>query len=241
MRKYFFIWTFSICLAAGGFLPAIGQETIRADQIVVPPAAGILDTARIATLTGPVDVGVLDIADRVEHIWKEIDHAGDSPHSLEHGKKISPWSFSTSVGTSFSTFPGHGSAMAMFADPRVNYAATERLGLHAGVSVGRILPFTGPVNGESNVSQGMTSISTYVAASYMLTENLVLHGSGSRNALLMPVDGELQPIQFNDLSFGATYHFGNFSIGATIHRSDGPAFGAPFGSGYNMYGSPFYW
>jgi hypothetical protein len=228
-------------LAAAGPLPSVGQEAINAERMIVTDTAVSRDTVQETTGMEAADFEALDAGDRLARIWKEIDHAGDIQHKPDAGKRISPWSLSTSVGTSFLAFPGHGSAMSMFAAPQVNFSATERLGLHAGVSVGRILPVMGPVDSESFLNPGMTTISSYVAASYMLTENLVIHGSGSRNALLMPVDGELQPVHFNDLSVGATYHFGNFSIGATIHRSDGPALGAPFGSGSNMFGAPFYW
>lgn len=220
-----------VCLAGAGFTPLSGQQALSADSMIV------------GTYTPQAD---LEAEERVARIWDEIDRDGNEPQQTEDGKRISPWSFTTSVGTSFITFPRVGSAMNMYAAPRVNYAATERLAFHAGVTLGRTLPFGGMVTAEDmtnigTTSSGMTNLSGYVAASYLLTENLVIHGSGSRNAFLVPVNGELQAVQFNDISVGATYNFGNFSIGATIHHSDAPLFGAPFGNGNSMYGAPLFW
>ncbi|MDF1570157.1 MAG: hypothetical protein P1P82_00860 [Bacteroidales bacterium] len=263
MRKHFFIWTFGICLAAAGFLPAKGQTDQLADRMTaaandtVPVAApketagrihtDLLITGRATTETAIANQEFLDqeadealVSDPVLRIWKEIDSNRDREIPAEQ-QRINPWSYSTSVGTSFTYFPRFGSVMNMYAAPQLDYAATNRLAFHAGVMVGRTVPVTGIVNEESPLNAGMTNMSTYVAASYRLTENLVVHGSGTRSMALVPVNGELQTMQFNDLSIGATYNFGSFSIGATIHRSDAPFYSSPFGSVNPMYGTPLYW
>lgn len=246
-----------VSLAAAGAFPVQGQVALDAERMVVADGQTYQDTvpAKADTEGTPLNVmgtaageGIIanaaaadmEAADPVKRIWEEID-AGVTADRTVNGKRISPWSFSTSVGTSFLSFPRVGSAMNMYAAPQLNFAATGRLGLHAGVSVGRTLPLTGLVSDEITMNTGITNISTYVAASYLLTDNLVIHGSGSRSVLMVPVDGDLQSVQFNDLSIGATYNFGNFSIGATIHHSDAPLFGPSFGSGSSMYGTPLFW
>ena len=142
--------------------------------------------------------------DRVARIWSEIDSINANVDPEQPDAVFSPWSYNTTVGTSYAFSPGYGSAMQMFAAPQLNYAATNRLALHGGVMVGQTVPVTGLVSENMPVSQGWTNISTYVAASYRLTENLVVHGAGARSMVLFPIDGQLQTMEFNDLSIGAT-------------------------------------
>jgi len=247
MRTQFVIWTFGIWMAAGGFLTARGQadqlseRMIAAARDTVPVADEMAVDAAIASrefLDQEADAAL--VPDPVLRIWEEIDSNSDK--EIPAGQqRFNPWSFSTSVGTSYTFIPRFGSVMNMYTAPQLNYAATGRLAFHAGVMVGRTMPVTGIINEESPLNAGMTNMSTYVAASYRLTENLVVHGSGTRSLALVPVNGELQSVQFNDLSIGATYNFGNFSIGATIHRSDAPFYSTPFGNGNPEFGTPMYW
>lgn len=252
MRKYFVIWTCIFCMAAGSFLAASGQthrlseRMIAAASDTIPVAdEEVADAATASRELLDQEADEALVSDPVARIWEEIDSNSGREIPAEQ-QRFNPWSFSTSVGTSYTYFPRFGSVMNMYTAPQLNYAATDRLAFHAGVMVGRTMPVTGIINEESPLNAGMTNMSTYVAASYRLTENLVVHGSGTRSLALVPVNGELQSIQFNDLSIGATYNFGNFSIGATIHRSDAPFYSAPFssspfGSGSPMYGTPMYW
>lgn len=217
------IWIACFCMAAGGMRTVSGQTDPLANRMIA---------AESDTVT---------VADPVVRIWQEIDSNGSGSDIPAEMQRSGPWSFSTTIGTSFSFFPRFGAAMNMYTAPQMNFAATDRLAFHAGVLVGRTLPVTGVLNEESPLNSGMTNMSTYVAASYRLTENLVVHGSGTRSLALVPLNGELQSMQFNDLSIGATYKFGNFSIGASIHRSDSPFYSSPFGGSNPMYGSPLFW
>ncbi len=259
MRKAFFtgIWGFS--LGAMVTVSVSGQSVLSADRMTVTQQ----DTITVAEIPrekapatfgqtapgtyGETAPGAADLnnsipgtGDAVKRIWNEIEN---DPTADQHilSKAITPWSFSSQLGTSYMFSPYFGSAMNMYAAPQLNYAATGRLAFHAGVSVGRTVPFTRAIDEETPVNAGMTNMSTYVAASYRLSENLVVHGAGTKSVVLVPVDGKLQTMNFNDLSIGATYDFGNFSIGATIHRSDAPGYMSPFGGGSNMYGAPLFW
>ncbi len=254
MRKSFFIGTWVFILTAMVSVSASGQTDISADRMIVteqdtsPGTGTSIEADQAATDQAIADQAVTDPpnsypgdSDPVNRIWNEIDNNNSSEAQSTASTAIRPWSFSSQLGTSYIFSPYVGSAMNMFAAPQLNYAATGRLAFHAGVSVGRTVPVTGLIDAEAPVNAGMTNMSTYVAASYRLSENLVVHGAGTKSVVLVPVGGKLQSMQFNDLSIGATYDFGNFSIGATIHRSDAPGYMSPFGGGSNMYGAPLFW
>ncbi len=256
-------------LTAMASVSASGQADISADRMIVTEQDTIPGTVNYNELDqaaadlavsdqAAADLTVSDLAvsdqaaadpansipgtnDPVNRIWKEIDNNNSSVDHAITSKAIKPWSFTSQLGTSYIFSPYFGSAMNMFAAPQVNYAPTGKLAFHAGVSVGRTVPVTRLIDEEAPVNAGMTNMSTYVAASYRLSENLVVHGAGTKSVLLVPVDGKLQSMNFNDISIGATYDFGNFSIGANIHRSDAPGYMSPFGGGSNMYGAPLFW
>jgi len=249
MGKSFFIGSWVFILTAVASVSAIGQTDISADRMIVTEQDTISDTGN-SMETGQALAGQSDsdlanstpgTSDPVNRIWNEINNNNSSVDQKIASKAIKPWSFSSQLGTSYMFSPYFGSAMNLFAAPQVNYAATGRLAFHAGVSVGRTVPVTRLIEEETPVNAGMTNMSTYVAASYRLSENLVVHGAGTKSVLLVPVGGKFQSMHFNDLSIGATYDFGNFSIGATIHRSDASRYMSPFGGGSNMYGAPFFW
>lgn len=254
MKKSFFIGSWVFILTAMASVSAIGQADISADRMIVTeqdtiPGTGTYNESDQAAADLTVaDQAATDPAnaipgreDPVSRIWNEIDNNNSSVDQAIASQPIKPWSFSSQLGTSYMFSPYFGSAMNMFAAPQVNYAATGKLAFHAGVSVGRTVPVTNLMDEEAPVNAGITNMSTYVAASYRLSKNLVVHGAGTKSVLLVPVDGKLQSMNFNDISIGATYDFGNFSIGATIHRSDAPGYMSPFGGGNNMYGAPLFW
>jgi hypothetical protein len=179
--------------------------------------------------------------DPVERIWSEIDSINQYVAAPAENVSASRWSFNTTLGTSFSYAPQFGSAMNMFVAPHADFLASRRLTFHTGVMASHIAPVAYQTNSELPLSKGLNNMSVFVAASYQLTENLIIHGTGVKSLMLYPGDIENSNFNFQDYSVGATYNFGNFSIGASIHSSQNLNFGSPIGFGNNMYGSPLYW
>lgn len=157
-------------------------------------------------------------------------------------ERISPWNFSTSVGSSFSYFPGYGAFSNMFMAPHVDFSATNRLSFHGGVIVSQNFPGFNSKGDESGNFQSFTNLSTFVAASYRLTNNFVVYGTGIKSIINPALTVPNANFAMDDFSIGAAYSFGNFTIGASFHSGNtNPYRASPFNPGRGMYNSPFYW
>ncbi|MDA3821055.1 MAG: hypothetical protein PF450_00380 [Bacteroidales bacterium] len=197
----------------------------------------------VAILIAEYSTSGLQAQSDINRIWNEIDsinlYANNS--KLEEAVHFNRWSHSATVGTSYSFAPGYGSAMNMYAAPHANFSASDRLSFQGGFLASYTAPMTSYSDSEIGYSQGFSNMSVFVAASYRVTENLIIHGTGVKSLMVFPGDLENTNYNFDDLSIGATYNFGNFSIGASFHRPQRSFVGNPFGFGNSMYGSPLYW
>lgn len=165
-----------------------------------------------------------------------IYYSDDSELSLEQ----SPFHYSTILGTACGFIPGIGSASHIYAAPQLDYRHSDRLSLQGGMMFMQSVSTLPVLNTEFNSSSSYSMFSVYISASYQVTENLSVHGTGIKGLINPFSSDELVNSGYNDLSFGATYSFGNFSIGATIHTSDMGGFYGPFHSS-GIYGSPLIW
>jgi hypothetical protein len=155
------------------------------------------------------------------------------------------WNFS--VGTNFTYMKGYGSVMGFYAAPMYTLPLNDRWALHGGVIASN---YTGlgslqMPGGDLQSSNNFSSLAVFAAASYKMTDRLIVHGSGYKNLTsypLMPV----APGLADHLSMGATYKLGNnISIGASVSINQGygsyqvpPFGGASFGG---PFASPFGW
>ncbi len=155
------------------------------------------------------------------------------------------WNFS--VGTSFTYMQGYGSVMGFYAAPMYTLPLNDRWALHGGLIASN---YTGlgslqMPGGEFGSSNNFSSLAVFAAASYKMTDRLILHGSGYKNLTSYPLM-PMAPGLVDNLSMGATYKLGNnISIGASISINQGygyyqapPFGGASFGG---PYASPFGW
>jgi hypothetical protein len=159
---------------------------------------------------------------------------------LERDNKKGHWNMS--VGTSFSYMKGYGSGMSFYAAPTYTLPLSDRWSLHGGLIASS---YTGlnsnPYNEHSLSNPSISSFALFVAASYRMSERLILHGTGVKqlaNSAVPP----LMAYPSDNLSFGATYMLGdNISIGATIQMNRGNGYypGSPFQG--SRYPSPFGW
>jgi len=157
-------------------------------------------------------------------------------------EKISPWNYSTTVGASFSYFPGYGSSTNMFVAPHLDFSATNRLSFHGGMIASQNFPMFNSVGGETGNYQSFTNLSMFVAASYQLSKDFVVYGTGVKRMINPGLTGQNANFAMDDFSIGAAYSFGNFTIGASFHSGNtNPYRSSPFNTGRGMYSSPFYW
>jgi hypothetical protein len=147
-----------------------------------------------------------------------------------------------SVGTSFSYMNGFGSLMGLYAAPAYTLTLNNRWSLHGGVIASSYTGLNSRLYGEEYYSNPtMTSLALFAAASYRMSDRLILHGAGVKHLVSTPVP-PLVAYPADNFSFGATYKLGNnVSIGATLHmnRGYGSYYGSPFHGSY--YPSPFGW
>lgn len=149
------------------------------------------------------------------------------------------WNFS--VGTSFTYMHGYGSMMGLYAAPSYTLPLNERWAVHGGLIASN---YTGlgslqMPGGEFQSSNNFSSLAVFAAASYKMSDRLVLHGSGLKNLTSFPLM-PMGPGMMDNLSLGATYKLGNnVSIGASISVNQGRGYynAPPFGGA--SFGSPF--
>ncbi len=173
----------------------------------------------------------------------ELDAEGNSSNK-EDGLK-GHWNFS--VGTNFTYMQGYGSMMGLYAAPMYTLPLNDRWAVHGGLVASNYtglgsLQMPGP---EYQSTNNFSSLAVFAAASYKMTDRLVLHGSALKNLTSYPLS-PMAPGLMDNISMGATYKLGdNVSIGASVSFNQGNGYYnlPPFGGGpYRGYSSsPFGW
>lgn len=159
-----------------------------------------------------------------------------------NSKSVSPWKLNTTVGTSVSFVPGYGAGSSFIALPHLDFSATNRLKLHGGFIASYGLPLYNTFASETNTMSSYMNLSAFVAASYRLTDDLVVFGSGMKSMLNSGMQGFNSDFAFDDISFGAAYSIGNFTIGASFHTGPSNRYSnSPFNVAPGFNPSPIYW
>jgi len=158
------------------------------------------------------------------------------------GGRISPVTWNLSLGTGFAFIPGAGQGMMLHAAPMLTVPVTDRWSLHGGVMAMQTFGWESAAGLESGKQPVFSSLALFAAASYRMSDRLILHGTGIKQLVPASVAPFAPPDHF---SLGATYRLGdNMTIGATIHMDQGNGhFLSPFHGGgfFPPYrGSGFY-
>jgi hypothetical protein len=167
----------------------------------------------------------------------------DQEEALQEGSdqdKMKPGHWDFSVGTSYSYMKGYGSGMMFYTAPTYTLSLNERWSLHGGV-VGyhyQGMNYTQP--GENMLPGSFSSLAVFAAASYRMTDRLVLHGAGIKQLVSAPIT-PFTPYPMDDFSLGATYKIGdNMTIGASVHmRNANGYYTAPYGG--PLFPTPVNW
>jgi len=159
---------------------------------------------------------------------------------VEQAEKVKPGHWNFSVGTSYAYMKGYGSAMMFYTAPTYTLALNDRWAIHGGVMASYYQGLNYMPMGESPIPASFSSLAVFAAASYRMSDRLVLHGTGTKQLLAAP-GTTVMGYPVDDFSFGATYRIGDgFTIGASVHMKNSKGY-----NGYNGYHttpfmSPFY-
>jgi hypothetical protein len=173
----------------------------------------------------------------------------DENHQAE--KEGIPGQFNMSVGTSYTYSKAYGSGMGFYAAPMYTLPLTDRWSVHGGFVASNYSGLSNTMpGGEFQSTNSFNSLAVFAAASYKMSERLILHGSGLKNLTSYPLS-PMAPGLVDNLSLGAIYKLGdNISIGASVSFNQGYAYpqspsfgGSPFGGSPfgGPYSSPFGW
>lgn len=180
-------------------------------------------------------------------VMEEAAEEAEGVTGLTPGEKQKPGHWNFSVGTSYSYMKGYGSGMMFYTAPAYTLSLNNRWALHGGLVASHYQGLNYTLPGEELLPGSFNSLAVFAAASYRMTDRLILHGTGVKQLLSAPVT-PFTPYPMDNFSLGATYKLGdNISIGASIHMGNynGYRMGYPTGSpsfwnvGNPMYPSPF--
>ncbi len=165
---------------------------------------------------------------------------GASQEGADIDKIEKQGAWNLSVGTSYSYWKGYGSGMMFYAAPTFTMPLSNRWALHGGLIASQYQGINTSFASESLWPSSFSSLALFAAASYQMSERLVLHGTGVKQLIAVP-PSPFAPYPMDNLSLGATYKLGNnFTIGATIHMNQGHGYySTPFGG--TRFQTPFYW
>ncbi len=145
-----------------------------------------------------------------------------------------------SVGTSYSYSKGFGSGMMYYTAPMFTMPLNNRWAVHGGMIASHYQSLNRTVVGERLYPNTFSSMALFAAASYQMSDRLILHGTGVKQLITAPIT-PFTPYPMDNLSLGATYKLGNnITIGASINMNNGRGYySTPFNG--SMLQSPSFW
>lgn len=176
-----------------------------------------------------------------ERVWMQVDSLSGMDARAVPLPAVGPLRFGTTIGTSFVYAPHLGGAINWYAAPHLDYSVTSRFNVQGGILALHSAPFAAGTSEARMYNESISSFSLFASASYRLTNYLVIHGTGVKYLSGIPMPQGGREFDFNDISLGATLQLGNFSIGASFHRTDQSPYRMFPGLNGFSYGPPLYW
>ena len=176
----------------------------------------------------------------VEQSVDEQQGADKSQVKTVVGHKLKPGHWDFSVGTSYSYMKGYGSGMMFYTIPSYTLSLSDRWSLHGGVIASHYQGLNYTVTGESLLPGTFSSLAIFGAASYRMSDRLILHGAGVKQLVSAP-NTPIIGYPVDNLSLGASYRIGdNLTIGASVHMQNGNGY---YSSPYRnpLFPSPIGW
>jgi hypothetical protein len=187
---------------------------------------------------------MIRLKQQTSEVVLENGDQSEIPGEGPEGKSEKPGHWNFSVGTSFSYMKGYGSGMTFYTAPTYTLALNERWSLHGGVMASHYQGLNYAPPGENIFPGYYSSLAVFAAASYRMSDRLIVHGSGVKQLVSAPLT-PFTPYALDHISLGATYKLGdNITIGASVNMRNGSGYGngyypTPFGN--PMFPSTFGW
>jgi hypothetical protein len=142
-----------------------------------------------------------------------------------------------SVGSTFMMIPHLGTVSGFTLSPVLSIPLSPKLSVEGGIIAGRFYSALSNFNPEGAINGAFNELSVYGSASYQISSQLTLYGTGIKQ-----ITGT-SPFYFlpkSSYSIGSTYNFRNFSIGVTLQMSkwDDNLSPLPFNGAQGFY-SPY--
>jgi len=181
------------------------------------------------------DPGQADVQEAVD-----VHSSGEQSMASQQAENKIPGYWNMNFGTGFTYMKGFGSGMMFYAAPTYTLPLNDKWAFHGGVVASQHQGLNSYFSDESVLPGSFFTLSVFAAASYQMSDRLILHGTGVKQLISAPVS-PFMPYPMDNLSLGATYKLGeNISIGATIHMNNGRGYYAtPFGG--HSFQSPYFW
>ena len=141
---------------------------------------------------------------------------GDSLTPYNASKVILKPSLHYSIGSTFLVVPHLGSVTGFTLTPFLSIPLSPKWSVEGGIIAGRYYSSLWNINQEGTSYGAFNELSLYASASYHISSQLTLYGSGIKQLT------GTSPYNFlpkSSYTIGSTYKFENFSIGVTLQMS----------------------
>jgi hypothetical protein len=197
---------------------------------------------------GPVCLPGQTAEDEVARLKQSMvtlqDSSGSGGGESYDGPSAVPGRWNVTVGTHFSYLGGFGSGTGFYVAPAYTLPLNARWALHGGILASGFALWNTP-GAEYRTPATFSGLALFAAASYRMSDRLILHGSGVKQLATLPLS-PMVTYPRDNLALGATYRLGDHvTLGATIRVMNGQQdyFGSPFHSSYltSPFNSPLGW
>lgn len=142
-------------------------------------------------------------------------HSNFSPQHLKPHWKLM-------MGSNFTFSPGFGNATGFFVAPMLNVPLNSRLSLQGGIIASNTYLNYMRLDDGPGSFKSYNDLSIFGSASYLLSENLVVYGTGTKRLTELPhAPYPFMPSSANSFTIGTNWRLGkNISIGASFTTTD---------------------
>jgi hypothetical protein len=121
-----------------------------------------------------------------------------------------------SIGSSFLVIPHFGTVAGFTMSPFLTVPLSSKWSVEGGIIAGRYYPAFRNFNPEGEINGAYNALSVYGSASYHVSSQLTLYGTGIQQ---LAGTSPFNPLPKSSYTIGSTYNFGSFSIGLSLQMS----------------------
>ena len=121
-----------------------------------------------------------------------------------------------SVGSTILVIPRSGTVTGFTLSPFLSMPLSPKLSVEGGIIAGRYYPSFRDLNTEGELNGAFNALSVYGSASYHVSSQLTLYGSGIKQ---LAGASPFYSLPKSSYTIGSSYNFGSFSIGLSLQMS----------------------